>query len=1668
MNNSSKPRLRGSGKPWRALGVATLTAIAAAVAGVAAPALGGPADIGVIARPPHLAAAVDGSGADIDQSLLRSLQGGTSRSFVIEFKERADLSAAAAMDWQQRGRYVYEQLRAAAERAQAPLRSTLRSRGAVAESFWIKNAMVVHDGDIAALQAAAASPQVKRIRSLPATRLAEPSVAPVPSTEQFTASVGANLLQVGVDRVWASGTTGSGVTVGVIDTGVYYQHDALKAQYRGARGDGSLDHDYNWFGAIFQPFGDVSAHGTHVVGTILGDNRSSTLRERIGMAPDAQWIGCDAFPQIADPEGAMLLRCGQFMLAPSRRDGSGADPDKRPQVVNNAWSEGNCDGTATSFYADMVDAWVAAGIFPAFAAGNTFTCGLPEPPGLATISSPASLGTTFAVGSTGNHDGSYAVHSLWGPTADPSPGLPNHPDPRGFPQLKPQVVAPGVAIRSALIENAGAYGTMTGTSMSTPHITGLVALMLDAAPCLAGDYATLGGLIMQTARPVPYATGGTPSPGPDNVPNYATGWGEIDAAAAVETAADLCGPTGSVGGEVTDASGRPIAGATLTFLDAAAQPVHQTTSDGGGHYVRRLPAGGPAYGLRVSAYGYLPYTEEGLVVSAGQQARLDVVLPTAPTHKVSGTVTDAATGWPLHARITVVGAPLAPIWTDPASGRYSLQLAEGASYRLDVEPGIVGYRATSRELGQLTGSRAEDLALEADAARCAVPGYAYSGTSFSENFESGALPPGWTRSSQGIGWLFGTAGEYSSDTFTIPEHGRFAVNNDELGPDAGWANDGRFDYLVMPPLNLAGLDRPALRYRSFHTYLQDAFSNGEPARVEASTDGGATWVRLGIPASTTFVDGWTDEAVDLTPVIGPSVLIRFHADDMGTDKWGMLGPGWAIDDVAIRTGCTAPAQGALIVGQVRDANTALPLDGAQVRVDGGAPVTTRASADPAVGSGYYAIHAPAGAAALVVSPGPALNAGYGQAQTPVAASTGTERRDLDLPAGRLRLYPNQPSATVELGSTGSTTMTVSNSGGWPLAFGFEGVAVEEHFEDAFPPTGWNLVNHASGCTWTRPTRLANYAGGDGMAAGIYLWDCRDDGPVDTSLITPTIDLSGSSTASMGFFVAMSVGAESWPRLDVDVSIDGGVTWATTYSLSTDLFDDQAPHLQEVDLSAFAGHPAVQVRFHYSALPPWGFVMIDQVHLFNSISKSGLVTMTPDHGPLAAGESRSVTVGFDARSLDQPGVYPLPVRIAEDTPYEWPFGDVEAVMTVTAPAHYGSVGGLVRGLGSCDLSPLPIAGATVRIEAGAQTYTTTTAADGSYRYWLPGSIGTLSVTIEADGHLGQTQPATLSAGVQTPLDFDLRLLAPCLLPDPGALSAFVQPGQTLQRPFDLLNAGPAAGQWQARAGGDPSVLVPVAVAQTNSPDPEQFTSVGCVVPATGYSLENRYFRVFQPAELPGSGSIRQIDGISFAIDSAMSPTGTQPVAVRLHQLAGPLTLANLSLVAETIVAVTDEPLARYRARFDTPAVVAPSAVLVAELYVPDGSQAGTSVYPGGNTLGGHTPAYWASAGCAIPEPLSMIDAGYGWINFLIELDVLDSDPCGPTATPVPWLSVAPGAGNVPGDGSAALTATLAAGNQPVGVHRGSICLATDGARPTVMPVTLNVATDADRIFFDGFD
>jgi hypothetical protein len=276
------------------------------------------------------------------------------------------------------------------------------------------------------------------------------------------------------------------------------------------------------------------------MGTMVGFDGGAN---QIGAAPEAKWMACIGFGQSgAGATDAGLLECGQWVLAPYPTSGSGApNPALHADVVNNSW--GDCGRSYDDWYEGVIDAWIAAGIAPLFSNGNNSNCSYPINPPLNTVGNPARSGKVLGIGSTGRNNGAYATHSNKGPTDDPNPGLPTYPAPLGFPYLKPNVVAPGVNINSAYASGDAAYGGMTGTSMSAPNAAGVVALIWDAAACLKGDYAITGTILMQTARAIPVNTG-SPHDGPGNVPNQATGWGEVDALSAVNAAIAYCSSGG--------------------------------------------------------------------------------------------------------------------------------------------------------------------------------------------------------------------------------------------------------------------------------------------------------------------------------------------------------------------------------------------------------------------------------------------------------------------------------------------------------------------------------------------------------------------------------------------------------------------------------------------------------------------------------------------------------------------------------------------------------------------------------------------------------------------------------------------------------------------------------------------------------------------------------------------------------------------------------------------------------------------------------------------------------------------------------------------------------------------------------------------------------------------
>lgn len=274
-----------------------------------------------------------------------------------------------------------------------------------------------------------------------------------------------NIDQIDAPKAWDLGYDGTGTVVGSIDTGVEWDHPALKEKYRGYNPENpeNPDHEMNWFDAVSEeaaPFDDLQ-HGTHVTGTMVGSEPDGS--NQIGVAPGAKWIAAKAFSEDGGTD-ADILEAGEWMLAPKDADGN-PHPEMAPDVVNNSWGGGP---GLDEWYRDMVNAWIAADIFPEFSAGNTdlFNPGGPE-----SIANPANYPEAFATGAT-DINKKLAEFSLQGPSP--------------YDEVKPEISAPGVNIRSS-VPGQTYEGGWNGTSMAGPHVSAVVALLRQADASISVD-----------------------------------------------------------------------------------------------------------------------------------------------------------------------------------------------------------------------------------------------------------------------------------------------------------------------------------------------------------------------------------------------------------------------------------------------------------------------------------------------------------------------------------------------------------------------------------------------------------------------------------------------------------------------------------------------------------------------------------------------------------------------------------------------------------------------------------------------------------------------------------------------------------------------------------------------------------------------------------------------------------------------------------------------------------------------------------------------------------------------------------------------------------------------------------------------------------------------------
>jgi len=457
--------------------------------------------------------------------LIAGVPGFHPDGFLIFLEEQADLSAAGSIaDPVERRDWVYRTLVETAERSQASLRDELDRRGVSYRPHYLINVIEVQ-GRPGLRRAFAGEPGVAWVQFQPGMRRI-PYPTGIPGFDvSGPQGVEWNIKQVGADQVWELGITGQGVIVGSSDSGVAWEHPALKEAYLGW--DGTVaDHDYHWYdpwdgGA--EPY-DYNGHGTHTTGIVVGLDGEN----QIGLAPGAQWIACRSMRHGFGNPGS-YLSCMEFLLAPFPLGGDPLDdgaPERGAHVVNNSWGCPPEEGCLPDTLRIAVENLRAAGQMFVAAAGN-------DGPACGTVMHPPSLyDAALTVGAT-YMSGVATGFSSRGPVESESN------------RVKPDLMAPGVDIRSAI---PGGYARVPGTSMAGPHVAGAVALLWSADPALVGDLDRTEQNLLQTARPMmvdascaegAYELGlvcGCGEDEPSSVPNNVYGWGRLDVWAAVKRA----------------------------------------------------------------------------------------------------------------------------------------------------------------------------------------------------------------------------------------------------------------------------------------------------------------------------------------------------------------------------------------------------------------------------------------------------------------------------------------------------------------------------------------------------------------------------------------------------------------------------------------------------------------------------------------------------------------------------------------------------------------------------------------------------------------------------------------------------------------------------------------------------------------------------------------------------------------------------------------------------------------------------------------------------------------------------------------------------------------------------------------------------------------------------
>lgn len=288
----------------------------------------------------------------------------------------------------------------------------------------------------------------------------DPSVM-VPDKPVDPARLNVTVPTLGVDKLWAKGFTGKGVTIAVIDTGIH-PHPDLKDKIIGFK---------DYCNGKKEPYDD-QGHGTHVSGDCAGTGAASNGKFT-GTAPDAKLVGIKVLSKEGSGRLSDIIKGVQWAVENKEK--------YNIKVINMSLGGPSYASYKDDIVCQAVEKAMDRGIIPVIAAGNSG-------PKASTVGSPGMDPFVLTVGALDTKqtidpsDDGIAKFSSRGPTMD---GL-----------TKPDILSPGVMITAAnspgsvldqmeKIPHVGQeYITISGTSMATPVLAGIVADIIQARPDL--------------------------------------------------------------------------------------------------------------------------------------------------------------------------------------------------------------------------------------------------------------------------------------------------------------------------------------------------------------------------------------------------------------------------------------------------------------------------------------------------------------------------------------------------------------------------------------------------------------------------------------------------------------------------------------------------------------------------------------------------------------------------------------------------------------------------------------------------------------------------------------------------------------------------------------------------------------------------------------------------------------------------------------------------------------------------------------------------------------------------------------------------------------------------------------------------------------------------------